>query len=82
VVYEGGGKLIFAPGTSAGGTAGSDIKTVEVKSGGGDSGGSGGGTTVEGGNPGTTSGGNTIKSGGQNADPGTSSDGSKTWIDP
>ncbi|MFH2085752.1 MAG: DUF5667 domain-containing protein [bacterium] len=36
VVYEGGSKLIFAPGTSAGGNAGSDIKTVEVKTGGGE----------------------------------------------
>lgn len=35
VVYEGGGKLIFAPGTSAGsGNATSDIKTVEIKTGG------------------------------------------------
>lgn len=34
VIYEGGGKLIFAPGTSAGGNSGSDIKTVEVKTGG------------------------------------------------
>jgi len=36
VIYEGGGKLMFAPGTSAGsGNATSDIKTVEVKTGGG-----------------------------------------------
>lgn len=55
-----GGAMEFAPGTSAGG-AGSNIKTVEVKTGGGGD----GGTTnvVEGGNqgtvPGTTSGGNT-----------------------
>ncbi len=34
VVYEGGSKLMFAPGTSGGGAAGSDIKTVEVKTGG------------------------------------------------
>ncbi len=34
VVYEGGSRLIFAPGTSAGEPSGSDIKTVEVKTGG------------------------------------------------
>jgi hypothetical protein len=34
VVYEGGSKLMFAPGTSGGGAAGSDIKTIEVKTGG------------------------------------------------
>jgi hypothetical protein len=34
VVYEGGGKLIFAPGTSGGGSATNDIKTVEIKTGG------------------------------------------------
>jgi hypothetical protein len=53
-----GGAMEFAPGTSAGGAAGSDIKTVEVKTGGGDGGGT---NVVEGGNqgtaPGTTSGG-------------------------
>ena len=38
VVIE-GGEMKFAPGTSAGGPAGSDIKNVEVKTGGGDSGG-------------------------------------------
>jgi hypothetical protein len=32
VVYEGGAKIMFAPGTSAGGNGRSDIKTVEVKS--------------------------------------------------
>ena len=80
VVYEGGGKLIFAPGTSAGSdNATSDIKTVEIKTGG----------TVndpvpvqDGPNyaPGTSgnSPGNT--STGETASPGT--DGSKTWIDP
>lgn len=55
VVYEGGGKLIFAPGTSGGGPSGSDIKTVEVKTGGGSD---SGGTTVESGSqdfaPGTS----------------------------
>lgn len=80
-VYEGGSGNQFAPGTSAGGSTGSDIKTVEVKTGG-EGSNSGGGTTVEGGNPGTTSGGNTVESGGQNADTGTSSNGSRTWIDP
>ncbi len=70
VVIE-GGEMKFAPGTSEGGPAGSDIKTVEIKTGGGNS----GGTTVESGDPGNIS-------AGQNADPGTSSDGSKTWIDP
>lgn len=70
VVIE-GGEMKFAPGTSGGGPAGSDIKTVEIKTGGGDS----GGTTVESGNPSNTS-------GNQNTDPGASSDGSKTWIDP
>jgi len=34
VVYEGGSRLIFAPGTSAGGAGTKDIKTVEVKTGG------------------------------------------------
>jgi len=85
VVYEGGGKLIFAPGSSAGsGNAASDIKTVEIKTGGGDSGNN---NSVESGNqnaapaaPGTTSGGNnTIDPGG--VDPGTSSDG-ENRIDP
>ena len=80
VVYEGGEKLIFAPGTSSGSeNATSDIKTVEIKTGG----------TVndpvpvqDGPNyaPGTSgdSPGNT--STGETANPGT--DGSKTWIDP
>lgn len=73
VVIE-GGKMKFAPGTSEGGPSGVDIKNVEVKTGGGSS----GGTTVEGGSPG-----NTVESGGQNVvDPGTSLDGSKTWIAP
>ena len=45
VVVE-GGTIQFAPGTSAGGPSGLDIKTVEVKSGGGDS----GTNTVGGGN--------------------------------
>jgi hypothetical protein len=34
VIYEGGSKLMFAPGTSGGGSATNDIKTVEVKTGG------------------------------------------------
>lgn len=46
-VYEGGSGTQFAPGTSEGGPAGSDIKTVEVKTGGGDGGGT---NTVESGN--------------------------------
>lgn len=84
VVYEGGGKLIFAPGTSAGSeNATSDIKTVEIKTGG----------TVndplpvqDGPNyaPGTTSGGNTgntVEGGSQDMAPGTTSEG-ETWIDP
>jgi len=79
VVIEGGSGQ-FAPGTSAGGASGADIKTIEVKTGGGSD--NGGGTTVEGGNPSNTSGGNTVEGGSQNADSGTSSDGSKTWIDP
>ena len=55
-----GGTMQFAPGTSAGGSSGADIKNVEVKTGGGSD---SSGTTVEGGNqntaPGTTSGGET-----------------------
>ena len=72
VVIE-GGEMKFAPGTSEGGPSGADIKTVEIKTGGGSS----GGTTVEGGSPG-----NTVESGGQDMAPGTSLDGSKTWIAP
>ncbi len=79
VIIE-GGSMQFSPGTSAGGNAGADIQNVVVEGGG--SSGGGGGTTVEGGNPDTTSGSNTVESGGQNADTGTSSDGSKTWIAP
>jgi len=88
VVYEGGGKLIFAPGTGPGnggivieggelrfapGTsagsenATSDIKTVEVKTGGGPE------SVVENPNPGNAS-------GGEAANPGT--DDTRTWIDP
>jgi len=68
VIYEGGSRLIFAPGTSGGGgSATNDIKTVEVKTGGvienglppgvtsGD-----GGTAVDGLAPGTT---NSVESG-------------------
>jgi len=69
VVIE-GGTMQFAPGTSAGGPSGADIKTVEIKTGGGD----GGTNTVEGGNKETVSGDD------QKPDPGT--DGTKTWIDP
>lgn len=39
VIYEGGSKLIFAPGTSGGGPSQPDIKTTEVKTGGGPGGG-------------------------------------------
>lgn len=89
VVYEGGAKIQFAPGTSAGSdNATSDIKTVEIKTGG----------TVNdpvpvqdgpnyapgtsGNSPGNTTGGsgsNTIYPG--TVDSGNTSD-SKTWIDP
>jgi len=65
-----GGQMMFAPGTSAGGSGGTNVVEgggTNVVEGGG---GSGGGTT------------NTVVSGDQNVDPGTSSDGSKTWIDP
>ena len=85
VVIE-GGTMQFAPGTSAGGPAGNDIKTVEVKTGGGSDNSSG--TTVQGGggqnvvDPGTPSGANTIDPGGVNNDPGTSTEDSKTWIAP
>jgi hypothetical protein len=34
VIYEGGSKLMFAPGTTSGGSATNDIKTVEIKTGG------------------------------------------------
>ncbi len=66
-----GGSIQFAPGTSAGGPSGSDIKTQEIKTGGG----SGATNVVEGGGgggsaPGTT---NTIDPGG--LAPGTTQDG-------
>ncbi len=83
VVYEGGGKLIFAPGTSAGGVGVSDIKTVEVKTGGAAN------NVVENGNgglaPGTTAGGGGGSTGGNTIDPGSIdepvSDG-ETWLAP
>lgn len=84
VVYAGGGKLIYAPGTGpGGGEAGVVIVGGQMMFAPGTSaGGSGGTNVVEGGGGsggGTT---NTVVSGDQNVDPGTSSDGSKTWIDP
>jgi len=84
VMYEGGGKLIFAPGTSSGGgNATSDIKTVEIKTVGDNPNteepvSAGGGGLA----PGTTQGGegnSTNDPGG--VDPGTTSD-SETWIAP
>jgi hypothetical protein len=76
VVIE-GGQMRFAPGTSGGGSGGADIKTIEIKTGGGGEntveGGSGGGlapgTTQDGGTP------NTIDPGGVDpGDPGTFAD--------
>lgn len=64
VVIE-GGSIQFATGTSMGGS-GADIKTVDVKTGGGPE------SVVENPNPGNTS--------GEAADPGT--DDTRTWIDP
>jgi len=83
VVYEGGGKLMFAPGTSAGsGNATSDIKTVEVKTGGVSNNEAPVNNSDPNWAPGTSQGG----SGGNTIDPGTVDSGntpdSKTWIDP
>jgi predicted Holliday junction resolvase-like endonuclease len=89
VIYEGGGKLMFAPGTSAGsGNATSDIKTVEVKTGGAVNEpppvpeGSNYAPGTSGDSPGNTTGG----SGSNTIDPGTVDSGntpdSETWIDP
>jgi hypothetical protein len=82
VVYEGGSKLMFAPGTSAGGSAVNDIKTVEVKTGGFPNQDVPVNNSGSNWAPGTSQGGtsvNSISPGG--VDSGTTSD-SKTWIDP
>lgn len=82
VVIE-GGQMQFAPGTSAGGQSGSDIKTIEVVTGGGennvvDKGDNGGGLA-----PGTTQGGNTGNTIDQGTvDPGNSPGDSDWVIDP
>lgn len=67
VVIE-GGEMKFATGTSMD-APGADVKTVEIKTGGGE----GGGTTLDSGSPGNVS-------EDEKADTGT--DGTKTWIDP
>ncbi|MDZ4209611.1 MAG: hypothetical protein U1C56_00360, partial [Candidatus Curtissbacteria bacterium] len=82
VIFEGGSGQQFAPGTSSGGSAGSDIKTVEIKTAGDypnteEPVGAGGNLNID-----TSAGSpnNTIDP--ERVDSDTSSDGSRTWIDP